>query len=448
MKKTGLSSRRDFIARTAVTAAALSVVPGTVLKLRGAASPNNKLNLACIGVSGRGGDDIGELASENIVALCDVDDWHASATYKKFPNAKRYSDYRKMLDAMDKEIDAVLVATPDHTHAAAVLRALQMNKHVYCEKPLAHTVDELRRIKAAASKHKVATQMGNQGHSFDSIRTFKEWIEDGLIGDVREVHAFCSSDYSRIKQLSRLQEKHPIPTTLNWDLWLGPVKYRDYHPLYLPGKWRGWTAFGTGVLGDWTCHVMDPVFWALDLGAPSSITADTGDYDPALHGETFPSASVITYEFPAKNKRPAVKLTWFDGKQRPPQPEEMGPGKPLPGIGAVVIGNKGKIVYGSHGAGGLKLLPNALMEGRSQAPQRIPRSPGHHKEWIEACKTGSPTGSNFQYGADLAELALLGSVAIRCKNQRLEWNAAEMKFTNYKPANEFLRKEYRPGWGM
>lgn len=444
-------SRRRFL-RTISALGAVSIVPGPVLGLNGAISPNEKMNIACIGIGGRGHDDIRGLAGENIVALCDVDSKRAAATFGEFPKAKQYKDFRRVFDEMEKEIDAVVVGTPDHVHAVAVMRALKADKHVYCEKPLAHTVHEVRAIQAEAARRKVTTQLGNQGHSTDSIRSFSEWIKAGAIGTVREVHAFCNSSYGRIDKLGALNEKHTPPDTLDWDLWLGPTKMRDYNPVFLPGSWRGWSQFGTGVIGDWTCHVVDPVFWALDLGAPTTIQASVFEFDPVRHFETFPKQTVVKYEFPEKSGRPAVKLTWYDGAQRPPKPPELGPDQTLPPIGALVVGDKGKIVYGSHGAGGVRLIPEERnSEYRSKRPARtIPRVPGdnHHLDWVQACKEGRQAGSNFAYGGALAEIALLGIVAIRFAGHQLVWDGAKGQFANPSAANQLLTKPYRAGWSL
>lgn len=445
-------TRRGFLRNTAATFATVSVVPSYVLGLRGQTPPSEKLNVAGIGVGGQGAGDIQNIyrsGRANIVALCDVDSRHSSRTFSEFPKAKAFKDFRKMLDEIGQEIDAVMVATPDHTHAVAVVRAIKMGKHVYCEKPLARSIHEVRAIMKAAQEHKVVTQLGNQGHSFETIRTFCEWVWDGAIGAIREVHAFCNANYSRIHQLDQLKNTPPAPDTLDWDLWLGPTRFRPYNPVFLPGAWRGWSQFGTGVVGDWTCHVVDPVFWALDLGAPTSIVAEPVNYDPKKHFETFPPGTIIRYEFPAKGNRPAVKLTWFDGQQRPPEPEELGKDDKLPGIGAVVIGEKGKIVYGSHGASGVEILPESRMDEYKQKlpPKTIPRSPGHHREWVQACIEGKKCGSDFSYGGPLTEIALLGIIATRLAGTKLEWNSAQRKFTNAE-ANRYLEEPYRSGWTL
>ena len=426
----------------------MTAAPGLVLRLRGADSPSNKLNIAAIGIGGQGGSDLNNLTSENIVALCDVDQERGAATFKKFPKAPQYQDYRVMFDKMDNQIDAVLVATPDHFHSVAAMEAMRRGKHVFCEKPMAHSIHEVREMMNAARKHKVITQLGNQGHSFDSIRVFREWIEDGAIGAVREVHVMCSSNYSHVDQIEKARAGEPAPESLNWDVWLGPAAYKPYSSVYVPGKWRGWTAFGTGVIGDWTCHLVDPVFWALDLGAPTTIEADTGDYDPEKQGDTFPSASIVRYEFPAKGSRPPVKLFWYDGAKTPPRPQEFGPDDKLPTIGGLVIGEKGKIVYGSHGATQLHLLSKEAMAQASKQPQRYAKSPGHYKEWIECCKSGKPAGSHFDYGGPLTEIALLGVIAIRCKGEKLHWDGAKMKFANSTRANHMLKPSFRKGWRL
>ncbi len=440
-------NRRGFLKASATAIASFTIVPGSVLGLNGAVSPNSKLNIACVGIGGQGAADLDGVSGENIVALCDVDSKQGGKSFERFPKAKTFKDFRRMFDAVEKDIDAAVIATPDHVHAAAVLNAIRRGKHVYCEKPLAHSVYEVRTVMEEARKHKVVTQLGNQGHSYDSIRTFCEYIWDGAIGNVREVHAMCNSVYSHMNDLAILDQKQAVPETLDWDLWLGPAQNRPYNSTYVPGKWRSWMPFGTGVIGDWTCHVVDPVFWALKLGAPSTIEAETGDYDPKIHGDTFPKGSIVRYEFPAIENRPAVKLIWYDGANRPAKPEELDKGQ-LPGIGALVVGDKGKILYGSHGAAGVKLLPDSRMKEYKEPAKTIPRSPGHHKEWIDACKNGKQAESNFNYGGPLAEVALLGVIAMRVKNRKLEWDGKNMRFTNSDEANQFIKPTFREGWGL
>lgn len=442
-------TRRNFLATSGAALTTVSVLPASVLGLRAGESPNSKLNIAGIGLCSQGNGDLQGMKSENIVALCDVDTRYTDKLSQQFPGAKHFGDYRKMLDGMGKEIDAVLVATPDHWHATIALHAMKLGKHVYCEKPLAHSVREVRALTNAAKEFKVTTQLGNQGHSFDTIRVFREWIEAGAIGPVKEVHAMCRSVYSRIDQLEEVKRGQPVPATLDWDMWIGPAEFRPYHATYHPGRWRSWTKFGTGVIGDWVCHVVDPVFWTLDLQAPTTIEAlEPKDYDPAKHGETFPAGNVIKFEFPAKGGRPGVTLVWYDGAQKPPRPAEFTAEDKLPDIGAIVVGDKGKIRYGSHGASAPEIFPEADPQKFQRKPTHYKLSPGHQKEWIEACKAGTRAGSDFSYGGPLTEVALLGVIAMRFRGKKLEWDSAGMKFTNCPEANAFLEPNFRKGWSI
>jgi predicted dehydrogenase len=440
-------SRREFLRGAARTVAAFAIVPRHVLGM-GPTPPSDKLNIAFIGAGGRGRDNLDGVKGENIVALCDVDARRSARSFKQYADVKQYRDFRKMLDEMDKQIDAVVVSTPDHTHAVACMAAIERGKHVYCEKPLAHSIYEVRQLMKAVREHKVVTQLGNQGHSFDTSRTFCEWVWDGAIGNVREVHATCGAIYSHIRQLPRLEEKHEVPAELDWDLWLGPAQYRRYHPMYLPGSWRGWMPFGTGILGDWVCHVVDPVFWALDLGAPKSVQAEARDYDPKKHADTFPVGTIVRFEFPARGKRGPVTLLWFDGREKLPRPEELEPGREVPGTGAIVIGDKGKIIYGSHGAGDVKIIPDEKMKAYQQPAQSIPRAKEHHRDWLDAIRNGTRAGSNFDYGGPLTEIALLGVIATRMLGQKLEWDSQNMRFTNCLEANQFINPPYRRGWTL
>ncbi|MHC4508888.1 MAG: Gfo/Idh/MocA family protein [Planctomycetota bacterium] len=422
------TSRRQFLRETAGAAAAVTIVPCHVLAGAGRTAPSNKLNIAIIGTGGRGGASVKGCDGENIVALCDVDTNRAGGAFEKHPGAKRCQDFRKMLDEMDNRIDAVAVCTPDHTHTVACMDAIRRGKHVYCEKPLAHSIYEIRELMKAARKHKVVTQLGNQGHSSNSIRMFCEWIWDGAIGDVTEVHAACGANHCKIDQLSKRSERHEIPPELDWDLWLGPAKHRRYNPMYHPGKWRGWMPFGSGTIGDWVCHVVDPVFWALDLGAPTTIQAEADDYDPKKHADTFPSGSVITFHFPARGKRGPVKLLWHSGRREIPRPDDLEPGRKVPRTGAIVIGTKGKIMHGSHGAGAVRIFPESRMKAYKLPEETIPRVRGHHHDWLQAIKTGGKAGSNFDYGGPLTELARLGIIAMQMLGRRLEWDGPNTRF--------------------
>jgi predicted dehydrogenase len=449
-------SRRGFLEGTAASLA-FSIVPSTVMVSKGYASPNNKLNIAGIGIGGMGGGNLRKCESENIVALCDVDDAYAAKTFGRYPQAKKYRDFRKMLEKEDKNIDAVVVATPDHTHAVIAMMAIEMGKHVFVQKPLAHTVKEVRALTNAARKHKVQTQMGNQGHSTDSIRELREWIKDGAIGPVREVHAWSDRPvggrpWSDFPLMARPKDTPPVPKTLDWDLWLGPTAYRPYHPIYVPLQWRGWYAFGTGALGDMGCHILDPAFWALNLGQPTEVQATTTHYKPEISSETYPRASVVRYTFPARGSMPPVKVTWYDGRLKPPILDMWDPGRSLGTNGAILVGEKGLAFHGSHGAGGLRLAPKALHESYQRPAQTIQRVPdqsgGHEQDWIRACKDGKPASASFEYGGALTEMVLLGVLAMRVPDKKLLWDSASMRFTNSDKANELLHIDYRDGWNL
>ncbi len=441
------TSRRRFLQRTAGAAAAFTIVPRCVLG-QGATPPSEKLNIAGIGAGGMGGGDINSVSGgNNIVALCDVDLRRAS-TIEKFPEAKVYRDFRKMFDEMEKKIDAVVVGTPDHTHAVAAMAAIKRGKHVYCEKPLAHSVGEVRALMKAAQQYKVVTQLGNQGHSFDTIRTFCEWIWDGAIGNVHTVHCGCAAVNSGIDQLARMGEKEEIPEGLDWDLWLGPAKERPYHSFYLPGRWRGWVPFGNGTIGDWTCHVVDPVFWALDLGAPKTIQAQADDYDPKTQGDAFPKGDIITFEFAAKGKRGPITLLWHSGTKKIPPAKELDPGRKPVDTGAYVYGDKGVIMYGSHGAGGVRIIPEAAMKAYAQPKRTIPRVKEHHDDWLRAIREGRKAGADFSYGGPLTEIAMLGVIALKMPGMKLEWDGPNGRFTNCDEANQYLDPPYRAGWTL
>lgn len=442
------TSRREFMVGAAGAVAAFTIVPRHVLGGRAGAAPSDKLNIGIIGVSGRGGASVGGCGGENIVALCDVDTRRMDGASKKHPRAKRYQDFRKMLDEMDNQLDAVAVCTPDHTHAIAAMDVIRRGKHVFCEKPLAHSIYEIRELMKAAHKHKVVTQLGNQGHSSSSIRTFCEWIWDGAIGNVTEVHAACSANHCKISQFPKREEVHRIPADMDWDLWLGPARNRPYNPMYAPGSWRGWLPFGSGTIGDWVCHVVDPVFWALDLGAPTSIQAEADDYDPKKDADTFPASSRITFQFPAKGKRGPIKLLWHSAERKIPRPTDLEPGRDVPKTGAIVIGDKGKISYGSHGAGGVRIFPETKMKAYDRPEPSIPRVKGHHQDWLNAIKTGGQAGSNFDYGGPLTELARLGIIAMQRLGEKLEWDGPNMRFTNSSEANELVNPPSRKGWEL
>ncbi|MHB8523562.1 MAG: Gfo/Idh/MocA family protein [Limisphaerales bacterium] len=443
------ASRRKFLATTGTAVASFMIAPRFVISGSGQTPPSEKLNIACIGVGGRGHDDLRGVSSQNIVALCDVDEKRLGKAAQEFPQASTHRDFRKMLDAVDKSIDAVVVGTPDHTHAVAAIAAIKRGKHVYCEKPLAHSIHEVRALMKAARDHNVVTQLGNQGHSFDSIRTFCEWIWDGAIGKVHTIHAGTDARNSWLDQLPRLSETHEVPASLDWDLWLGPAQFRPYHPLYEPGRWRGWTPFGSGSIGDWICHVVDPVFWALDLGAPATIQAEARNYDPKKDALTYPAGAIVTFEFPANAKRGPVKLIWYDGTEKIPRTPDLEADDKPPGTGAIVIGDKGSIVYGSHGAGGVRIIPEARFAAYTKPARTLPRVRDHYVDWLQAIKKGAKAGSDFSYGGPLTELAMLGIIGMKLLGQKLEWDSPGLRFTNSPAATELINPpSFRTGWSL
>src|SRR6266850_5711533 len=436
-------TRRQMVGSAAAAWASVMVVPRHVLGL-GQVPPSEIIRVAGIGVGGQGARDLNAVAQEKdvrIVALCDVDERRGKESFEKFPEAKQFKDFRKMIDDHQKEFDAVVVATPNQTHAAATIASIWASKHVYCEKPLAHSIFEVREIQRAAAAKNVVTQLGNQGHASNEIRMFCEWIWDGAIGEVHTIHAGCNANHSKIGQLAKMKEKHEVPAGLDWDLWLGPQHLRPYNPMYLPGNWRGWSAFGTGTIGDWTCHVLDPVFWALDLASPSMIKAEAKDYDPKKHGETFPNGTVITYTFIKRGTRGPLKLIWHDGVESLPRPPELEADRKLPEAGAIVLGTKGGIMYGSHGAGGVRIFPEKKMGEYKQPQKRLPRVKGHHQDWINAIRNGKKAGSDFNYGGPLTEMALVGVIATKLLGQELKWNGGP--FIKNEDANALMKPEFR-----
>jgi len=438
-------NRRQFIAGTAA-AAAFTIVPRHVLGGPGETPPSNKLNVAGVGVGGMGFGDIRSVAGagENIVALCDVDQKHAERAFKAFPGARVHTDFRKMLETQ-KDIDAVMVATPDHNHAIVSVTAMKMGKHVFCQKPLAHSVYETREMARVAKEKKAATQMGNQGQAGEEARLISELIWSGAIGTVREVHA-GSNRYPPIsaRGIPRPKDAPPVPPTLDWNLWLGPAPERPYHPCYLPFSWRGWWDFGTGVLGDIGCHQLSSTFKALKLGHPTGIEACSSNHQcpPEITSETAPLSSITRWQFAAEGDRAAVTVTWWDGGLKPPRPEELEPDRKFgEGDWLLIVGDKGKIL--DH-----RLIPESRAKEVGKPPQVLARSPGHYKEWIEACKGGPPAGSNFvDHAAHLAEVVLLGNIAIRTK-EKLLWDGPNMRFTNSEAAGAYLNPPYRQGWSL
>jgi predicted dehydrogenase len=442
-------NRRAFLGRTGLAAGFL-IVPSGVLF--GAVSPNEKLNIAGIGIGGQGAWDLEQVAGENIIALCDVDSDYAAHTFKQYPKAKPYRDFRVMLEK-EKGIDAVVVATPDHWHALVSITAMKHGKHVYCEKPLTRTVREARRVAQTAREAKVATQMGNQGMAFEGNRLINEWIAAGAIGVVREVHVWSDRPTHKGKMplwwaqgIERPTDTPPVPATLDWDLWLGPAPQRPYHSAYAPFRWRGWWDFGTGGLGDMGIHNLAPVFSALKLGAPSNVSASS----TPVFKETVPVACTVHYEFPARDGQPPIKLHWYDGGLLPTRPDALEDDRELnPEDGIIFIGDKGTMLVEGWGGEKPMLLPESRDKEYQRPPKTLPRSIGHHQEWIKACKTGSPTRSDFaEFSGPLTEAVLLGSACVRNGGEKLLWDSANLKITNSKEANQWLHYDYRPGWDV
>ena len=444
-------TRRDFLKSAAASAASPAlffIIPRNALG-RGLIPPSDKLNIAGIGVGGMGAANLRELESENIVALCDVDPNYAAETVKRYPGAKFYTDYRVMLEKQ-KDIDAVVIATPDHTHAVITMAAMELGKHVYTQKPLTHSIWEARRLARAAAESKVTTQMGIQGHSDEGIRLICEWIWAGLIGEVTEVDAWCDLSYYpwghaywSSKWGTRPQDTPPLPAVMDWDLWIGPAPFRPYHPAYHPLVWRCWWDFGVGMMGDRGVHTLDPVFWPLELGAPESVEATSCGLDP----ETHPLACIVTYRFPARGEQPPVKVTWYDGL-RAPRPEELEEGRNMPAEGGVIFkGSKGKIMAGVYGDGP-RIIPEKQMQEAVRPPQTIPRIQGtHEQDWARACKAGTKAGASFEYSGPLTEICLLGNVAKRLDG-RIYWDPANLKVTNRPEAEALIRRPYREGWSL
>jgi predicted dehydrogenase len=439
-------NRRQFIGRSAAAAAGIIIVPRSVLGGPGFTPPSDKLNIACIGVGGMGHRDTKGVATENIVALCDVDDMQAAESYEMFPKAKRFKDFRILLEEMEDEIDAVTVSTPDHTHAVIAAMAMKMGKHAYVQKPLTHSIFEARMLAKIAREEGVKTQMGNQGHASEGARLINEWIWDGAIGDVHEVHCWTNRPVWP-QGIDRPQETPSKPPSLAWDLWLGPAPWRYYHPAYVPFSWRGWWDFGTGVIGDMGAHIIDQPFWALKLHHPESVQATSTAYND----ETFPQASIITLNFPAREQMPPVKLKWFDGGLLPPRPDDLEQGRMMGNAGGGVIfyGDKGKLMCSVYGDNP-RLIPESSMRAYPKPDKTIPRSPGIREEWIAAIKNDGQTTSNFEYAGLLTESMLLGNIAIKHahKNMIFEWDYEGMKITNDQEANQMVRREYRSGWSL
>jgi predicted dehydrogenase len=426
-----LQSRRRFLGQTSAIGAGLFVSHRSRGEEKAAKSPNEKLNIGVVGPGGRGWENLNGVASQNIVAICDVDDRQAKGAWEKFPSATKYRDYRKMIEA--EKLDAIVVSTADHTHAPASIMAMRKGLHCYCEKPLAHSVWEARLAAQTAKEYHVATQMGTQIHAGDNYRRVVEIIQSGAIGPVKAAHVWVGKGWGGGERPAKAE---PIPAELDWDLWLGPAPEREYHPTYLPANWRRWWDFGNGTLGDMGCHFIDVVFWALALRHPTSISAE----GPPVHKETAPLGMRVTWEFPARGEQPPCTVTWSDGDMLITEYE----GHKFGGSGVYFIGEKGSMYcdYGSY-----KLFPEEKFKGFAPPPKSIPDSIGHHAEWIQACKTGSPTTCNFDYSGALTESVLLGTVAYRV-GKKITWDPTTLTVTNGPEAAAMIRREYRKGWEL
>jgi predicted dehydrogenase len=499
-----MASRRDFVKTMAMTGAGLTIVPRHVLG-RGQTAPSDRLNIAGVGVGGMGKINLLNMAQQNnIVALCDVDWNYAGKAWESLPadlkreedrlpkvtdptarqnsvnriaslkkilaedlaRMKRYRDYREMFD-QQKDIDAVVVATPDHIHALVAHAAMDLGKHVYVQKPLAWSVDEVRSLADKAKRKKVVTQMGNQGHSWDDGRRAVEWIQAGAIGDVREVHVWTNRPLAYWPQgiprpqperiatelrwdmpgvwarLANAMGLYSVPDTLSWDLFLGPAPAVEYHPVYHPFNWRGWVDWGVGAIGDMGAHLIDHAYWALDLGFPTSIETVSTPFNKSC----FPMATATFYEFPARGSMPPVKMTWYDGGILPPRPDELGEEQLDPVGGALLVGAKGKLLYDTYGLNS-RLLPKSLQDSVGTPQQKLPRiKTSHEVNWTDAAKGNGEASSPFEYAARLSEVMLLGIVALRA-GTKIHYDPAKMRITNNAAANDFLKREYRRGWSL
>ena len=435
-------TRRDILRRTALTGTGFWTLAGTHA-LAQPKSPNEKLNIAAIGIGGRGAADVKGVAAENIIALCDVDEQRAGKTFEQFPQAKRFKDFRVMFDKMHAQIDAVVIGTPDHTHAPVGVTAMELGKHCYCEKPLTHSVYEARVMAETAKKHKLVTQMGTQIHARTNYRRAVELVQSGAIGTVREVHVWLAANFSGpavpegASQPDAPTDTPPVPPTLDWDLWLGPAPQRPYSPEYAPFKWRYWWAFANGQLGDFFCHYCDLAFWALKLRHPTTVEAQG-----PLHPESTAKWTIARQEYPARDDLPPVTLNWYNGGPYPTLVKE----KNIPEWRSAVlfIGSKGMLIsdYTRH-----QLLPETKFADFQRPDPFIPDSIGHHREWTEACKTGGATTCNFDYSGALTEAALLCNVALRT-GKKITWDAANLKAVGCPEADPLIQREYRDGWTL
>ncbi|MCF8225500.1 MAG: Gfo/Idh/MocA family oxidoreductase [Bacteroidales bacterium] len=483
-------SRRKFVATSAAAAAGMTILPSGIISAKGRTAPSDKLNIVGIGVGGMGHTNINNMNSQNIIGLCDVDWSYAKGTFEEYSKARHYKDYRKMYDELGDSIDAVVVATPDHTHAITAMQAIMMGKHVYVQKPLTHTVYESRMLRLKAKAYGVATQMGNQGNSNEGVRTMSEWLWDDAIGEVERVHAWTNRPIWP-QGLERPEHGMMVPETLDWDLFIGPAKMRPYHEAYTPWNWRGWWDYGTGALGDMACHILDPVFMGLKLGHPEAVQASSTQFNT----ESAPQSEVVHYRFPARDKQnklkmPAVHVTWYDGGMMPQRIPELKDGEMMGDWSGGVIfeGKKGKIMCGCYGANPRLWIDGKEVTKEYDAPKVMRRvESSHEMDWVRACKESPENrveaSSNFNYSGPLNEMVVMGNLAVRLQDlkRELQWDGEAMKITNLgendevsivksdeftihnghpsfntqhetinakKFAEEMIRHEYREGWSL
>lgn len=465
-------SRRDFLGKSAAAAAAATIVPRHVLGGPGYVAPNDVITMAMIGVGGQGTYDMRQFMQNEavrIVAVADpVDVADYSETYFRMPRGRLpaveavrefyadaledgtysgcndYLDYRDMLE-QESDINAVCVSTTDNVHAVASMAAIKLGKHVYTQKPMAHDIYEARALAEAAKEYGVKTQMGNQGHAEEGIRLLEEWFLDDAIGEVREVHCWTNRPINNWPQgVERPTETPPVPDTVDWDLWLGPAPQRPYHPSYIPFFWRGVWDFGTGVMGDMGCHVMDIPITVLKLGHPRTVVASS----TPVNDHSAPLASLVQYEFPERDGLPPVTMTWYDGGLQPPRPEEMDADDELPSSGTLFVGSKGKMICADYG-GNPRIIPRAKMDVYDQPEPTIPRVSEIHQNFLEGIQNDFQPTSNFSVSGPLTEIVLLTNLAIRAgRNIRLEWDGSNMQVTNVPEANQYVKRDYREGWSL
>lgn len=452
-------NRRSFLTATA----AFSIMPRHVIANSGTPPPSETVYAAAVGVGGQGRTVMQQfLRYGKIIALADVDPRQIANAKKLTPDAQVFEDYQELYSKLGNSFDAVIVATPDHWHALPSIHAMQLGKHVYLEKPLARTIEEVRALVAAANRYRVVTQMGNQGRSLESNRVFASWVQKGILGRITDVHTWVTMRLIDSKsKISDLQTAYDIPAGMNWEKWIGPAQFHNYNPAFCPGLWRGWTSFGTCNAGDWGCHLMDPIFTALDLQPPRIIQAEvTPGWDPVRDARAFPNANRITFEYELANRK-TLKVLWHDGEfcNEVPRPPMLEPDRELDNklskewhAGAVVYGTENALIYGSHGAGGARIIPEERMKGLIQANAFDARKNlgvgDHMRDFLNAIKAGRRANSDFRIAGLTAEAALLGSIACRNPNTKLEWNAAAMRFTNNPTADAMVMANYRKGYTL